>query len=69
MNMPDYYATLRTIHPLPLSEQISLICNNRYILDLMKNIKTEMLAHNYLEYNAPFESIFDSSVIRNSLKQ
>ena len=69
MNLPDYYAPLRTIHALPLSEQISLICNNRYVLDLMENIKTEMLVHNHLEYNAPFESIFDSSVIRNSLKQ
>jgi len=69
MNLPDYYAPLRTIHPLPLSEQISLICNNRCVLDLMENIKTEMLMYNQLEYNAPFESIFDSSVIRNSLKQ
>ena len=69
MNFPDYYAPLRIIHPLPLSEQISLICNNRYILDLMENIKTEMLMYNQLDYNAPFESIFDSSVIRNSLKQ
>lgn len=69
MNLPDYYAPLRTIHQLPLSDQISLICNNRCILDLMENIKTEMLMHNQLEYNAPYESIFDSSVIRNSLKQ
>lgn len=69
MNLPDYYATLKTIHPLPLSEQISLICNNRYILDLMENVKTEMLVHNHLDYNRSLESIFDSSVIRNSLKQ
>lgn len=66
---PDYYATLKTIHPLALGEQISLICNNRYILDLMENIKTQMLIYNHLEYNNPLESIFDSSVIRNSLKQ
>ncbi len=68
-NLPDYHASLKTIYPLFLSDQIPLLCNNRYILDLMEDIKSEMLMHNHLGCDTKFELMFDSSVIRNSLKK
>lgn len=68
-NSPDYHASLKTIYPLVLSDQIPLFCNNRCILDLMEDIKSEMLMHNHLGCDTKFELMFDPSIIRNSLKK
>jgi len=62
---------LKFVRPLRIEEQIPLFCLNRYILDILSNINTEMLTNNNLRALNnidTFDSIFDASFIQKTLK-
>lgn len=61
---------LKSVHPLRIDEQLPLFCLNRYILDILSNINTEMLSNNNLQNlsnSDALDSIFDTSFIQQTL--
>ena len=62
---------LKSVHPLRIEEQLPLFCLNRYILDILSNINTEMLTNTNLQTlsnSDTLDSIFDASFIQKTLK-
>ena len=59
------------VYPLYISEQIPLFCLNRYVLDVMNDIKDKILLNNNLkklDTNENFDNMFDASLLRQITK-
>jgi NitT/TauT family transport system substrate-binding protein len=60
------------VYPLSIGEQIPLFCSNRYVLDVMNDIKDKVLLNNNLrtgKSNEDSENILDVSLLRPIKKQ
>lgn len=62
----------RAVYPLSIGEQIPLFCSNRYILDVMSDIKDKVLRNSNLQKinsNESFDNILDVSLLHQATKQ
>ncbi len=61
----------QAVNPLYIEDQVPLFALNRYVLDIMANINSEILKNNNLEprkKQKPLDSIFDTFFIKKTLR-